>query len=130
VPSNVASLSSANSIPDSRIGGFTTEARGTCQTTEVVDVSQSVTGASSQPAMQPTSAEGASGEDKPQTLLIKPQRFDGSQSLEMFLLQFEQLVEHAMGRASTLQPPLNQFGGISRSGAVGAAEDRSVDGGR
>jgi len=64
------------------------------QATEVVDVSQSATGTSSEPSMQPMSAEGASGEDKPQTLLIKPQRFHGSQSLEMFLLQFEQLAEY------------------------------------
>jgi len=94
VPSSVASLSSVNSIPDSRIGGFTAEARGTCQTTEVVDVSQCATGASSQPSTQPVLAEGASGEEKPQNPLIKPQRFDGSQSLKMFLLQFEQLAEY------------------------------------
>jgi len=94
VPSNAARLSSLNSIPDSRIGGFTAEARGTCQTTEVVDVSQSVTGASTQLATQPAVAEGAAGEDKPQTPLIKPQRFNGSQSLETFLLQFKQLAEY------------------------------------
>jgi len=39
VASNAASLSSLNSIPNSGIGGFTTEAPGTCQTTEVVNVS-------------------------------------------------------------------------------------------
>jgi len=94
VPSNAASLSSLNSIPDSRIGGFTAEARGTCQTTEVIDVSQSVTGASSQPSTQRISAEGASGKAKLQNPLIKPQQFDGSQSLETFLLQFEQLEEY------------------------------------
>jgi len=78
VPNNAASLSSLNSISDSRVGGFTAEAWGTCQTTEVVHVSQSVTGTSSQPSTQPTSAEGASGEGKLETPLIKLQHFDGS----------------------------------------------------
>jgi len=95
VLSSAASLSSVNSISDSRVAGFTTEARGTCmQATQVVNVSQSATGTSSQPPTQPTSAEGASREGKPETPLIKPQRFDGSQSLETFLLQFEQLAEY------------------------------------
>jgi len=57
-------------------------------------MSQSVTGASSQLSTQPAVAEGASGEDKPQNPLIKLQRFDGSQSLETFLLQFKQLAEY------------------------------------
>jgi len=39
VLSHAASLSSLNSVPDTRIGDFTAEARGTCQTTEVVGVS-------------------------------------------------------------------------------------------
>jgi len=81
VPSNAASLSLLNSIPDNRIGGFTAEARGTCQTTEVVDVSQSVKGVSGQPSTQPVTAEDASSETKPGNPLIKLQRFDGSQSL-------------------------------------------------
>jgi len=44
--------------------------------------------------MQPVMTEDASGETKPKHPLIKPQRFDGSQSLETFLLQFKQLAQY------------------------------------
>ena len=57
-------------------------------------MSQSVTGVSGQPSTQPVSAEDASGETKPKHPLIKLQRFDGIQSLETFLLQFEQLAQY------------------------------------
>jgi len=90
VLSSAASLSSVNAMSDSRAAGFTTKAQGTSmQATEIVDVS--ATCSSGQPA---TSAEGASGREKPETPLIKPKCFDGSGSLETFLLQFEQRSEY------------------------------------
>jgi len=93
--SNVASLPYNNTISDSRTAGFTTEARRTSmQATEIVDVSQSATSSSGQPPMRSTSDAGAGGREKPETPLVKPQRFDGRGSLDTFLLQFEQLLEY------------------------------------
>ena len=47
---NVAfGLSPFHSTPDGRLEGFIAEARGTCQSTKVVDVSQCVSGASGPP---------------------------------------------------------------------------------
>jgi len=43
-----------------RLEGFIAEAWGTCQTTEAVDVSQCVVGASGLPPMQPSQASSAS----------------------------------------------------------------------
>jgi len=93
--SNVAQLPYANAIPDSRTAGFNAEARGTSmQGTEIVDVSQSATGSSSQPPTQSTPSASAGGREKPETPLVKPQRFDGRGSLDTFLLQFEQMSEY------------------------------------
>jgi len=93
--SNVACLPYANAISDSRMAGFNAEARGTSmQGTEIVDVSQSATGSSSQPPMRSTSNVGAGGREKPETPLVKLQRFDGRGSLDTFLLQFEQFSEY------------------------------------
>jgi len=64
------------------------------QATEIVNVSQSATGSSSQPPTRSTSDAGAGGREKPETPLVKPQRFDGCGSLGTFLLQFEQLSEY------------------------------------
>jgi len=57
-------------------------------------VSQSATGSSSQPPTRSTSNAGASGREKPETPLFKPQRFDGRSILDTILLQFEQLSEY------------------------------------
>jgi len=92
---NIACLPYANAIPDSRTAGFSAEARGTSmQGTEIVDVSQSATGSSGQLPTRSTSSAGAGGREKPETLLVKPQRFDGRGSLDTFLLQFEQLPDY------------------------------------
>jgi len=93
--SNIAQLPYANAMPDSRTAGFNAEARGmSMQGTEIVDVSQSATGSSSQPPMQSTSSASAGGREKPETPLVQPQRFDSRGSLDTFLLQFEQLSEY------------------------------------
>jgi len=93
--SNVAQLPYVNAIPDSRMAGFNAEARGTSmQGTDIVYVSPSATGSSSQPPMQSTSSASAGGREKPETPFVKPQRFDGCGSLDTFLLQFEQLSEY------------------------------------
>jgi len=59
VPSKAACLSSINSIPDVGMTGFIAEAWGTCQSANVVDVSQCVSGTSGPPLAQPVQASDA-----------------------------------------------------------------------
>ena len=79
-PSVASGLSSFNSI---------TEAHGACQSSNVVDVSQCVSGTSDPPPTQPTQAGNASMGAKSSHLLLKLQCYDGSKSLETFLLKFQ-----------------------------------------
>jgi len=92
VPSNAASLSSFNSVPDVGMTGFIAEARGTCQSANVVDVPQCVSGTSGLPLAQPVQASDAPVGNKSNKSLMKLQHYDGSNSLETFLLKFQHLV--------------------------------------
>jgi len=93
-PSNAASLSSFNSIPKARIDGFIAEARGTCQSAKVVDVSQCVSGTSGPPPAQPMQAQDASVSGKSSKSLLKLQCYDGSGSLETFLVKLQHLAAY------------------------------------
>jgi len=66
VPSGAASLSLFNTyIPEVREGGFIAEARGTCQSANVVDVSQCVSGTSGPPPALPVQVNDALMDEKP-----------------------------------------------------------------
>jgi len=90
-PSVASGLSPFHSTPDARLEGFIVEARGTCQSSKVVDVSQCVSGASGPLPMQPMQASSVSVGAKSKHPLLKLQHYDGSESLEMFLLKFQHL---------------------------------------
>jgi len=91
-PSVASGLSSFPSTPEASLEGFIAQARGTCQNTKAADVSQCVAGASGLPSTQPSQASSVSGGAKSKYLLINLQRYDGSISLETFLLQFKHLI--------------------------------------
>ena len=74
--------------------GFIAEARGTCQSANVVDVSQCVSGTSGQPPVPPMQASDALLGDKSSKSLMKLQHYDGSDSLETFLLKFLHLAAY------------------------------------
>jgi len=80
--------------PESRPEGFIAEARGTCQTTDTVVVSQNVIGGLGPPSTQPLQASSASGTTKSKNPLFELQTYDGSACLETFLLQFKYLTTY------------------------------------
>ena len=90
-PSVASGLSPFPATSESRPDGFIAEARGTCQTTHAVIVSQCGVGSSGPPSMPPSHTSGGSGETKSKNPLFKLQKYDGSACLETFLLQFKYL---------------------------------------
>jgi len=93
-PSVASGLSPFHSTHEVRLEGFIAEARGTCQSSKVVDVSQCVSRASGPPPTQPMQASSASVGAKSKHPFLKLQRYDGSESLETFLLKFQHLAAY------------------------------------
>jgi len=94
VPSNAASLSSFNSIPDVGMTGFIAEAQGMCHSANTVDVSWCVSGTSGLPSVQPVQASDAPVGDKLNKSMMKLQHYGSSDSLENFLLKFQHLAAY------------------------------------
>jgi len=118
-PSLTSGLSSFPPTPDARLDGFIAEARGTCQTTNTVHVSQCVAGISGPLSMQASSASGVGKSKNP---LFKLQRYDGSASLKTFILQFKHLAtylqwseeDHFYHMCASLDGPAGQVFGSCR----------------
>jgi len=90
-PSVASGLLLFHSTPEIRLEGFIAEVRGTRQPTKGVDVSQCVSGASGLPLAQPNQVTTASVGAKSKHPLLKLQCYDGSESLDTFLLKFRHM---------------------------------------
>jgi len=85
---------SSSSIPAAKQEGFIAEARGTAHTVDAGHVPSCVVDASASSSEPPAQASGASAESKSKRPLFKLEKYNGSTSLETYLLQFKQLTTY------------------------------------